>query len=283
MTVEDLKKKKREFGFTNRQIADRSGVPFGTVQKIFSGKTSSPRYDTLRALERIFEQEELYQAPGQTRDFQKSSPVSYLEDSPGSDLMKVADSHPIFDSKRQGEYTLEDYYQIPDDQRVELIDGNFFVMEAPTNIHQLLIGQLFAAFLSLITEHELDCIPFLSPSDVQLQCDNKTMLEPDVYIVCDRDKILKSHTYGAPDLVVEVLSPSTRKKDMTIKLEAYARAGVREYWIVDPDKMKVIVYLLSEETDVTVYGFEDRIPIGISDGKCTLDFAKIYQYFLFLY
>ena len=286
MTLEELRNKKREFGYSNQQISDLSGLPMGTVQKIFSGKTAAPRYATLKALEAVF----LSENPGQNSEGDKLSPelqgtagASYPKNHAGAGLQKYAEQTIAYGRKRQGEYTLEDYYRIPDDQRVELIDGSFFVMEAPTNIHQLLLLQISNAFLSLITEHGMDCIPFVAPADVQLQCDNKTMLEPDVFIVCDKDKILKSHTYGAPDLVVEVLSPSTRKKDMTIKLEAYSRAGVREYWIVDPDKKKIIVYILYDEMDMAIYGFEDTIPIGISEGKCSLDFSKIYRYVSFLY
>ena len=286
MTLEELRNKKREFGYSNQQISDLSGVPMGTVQKIFSGKTAAPRYATLKALEAVFVTEKPDQNSGRERlspEPMSTSGTYYPKDHSGAGLQKFSEQKAVYGSKRQGEYTLEDYYQIPDDQRVELIDGTIFVMEAPTNIHQLLIVQILNAFLSLITEHSMDCIPFVAPSDVQLQCDNKTMLEPDVFIVCDRDKILKSHTYGAPDLVVEVLSPSTRKKDMTIKLEAYSRAGVKEYWIVDPDKMRIIVYMLNEDMDMAIYGFEDTIPIGISEGKCSLDFSKIYRYVAFLY
>ena len=79
-----------------------------------------------------------------------------------------------------------------------------------------------------------------SPVSVQLDEDDRTMLQPDVVVCCDRDKILRSHVYGAPDMVIEILSPSTRKKDMGIKTEKnYITARVREYWMVDPDKKKL--------------------------------------------
>ena len=94
-------------------------------------------------------------------------------------------------------------------------------------------------------QHVLDkkgaCLPMISPIDVQLDCDDKTMVEPDVVIVCDRDKIINRCIYGVPDFIIEVLSKSTKKKDSVIKLNKYLNAGVREYWMIDPMKKKVIV------------------------------------------
>lgn len=83
---------------------------------------------------------------------------------------------------------------------------------------------------------------FSAPVDVQLDCDEKTMVQPDVLVVCDREKIVPTHVYGAPDLIMEILSPATRKIDMNIKHSKYAAAGVREYWLIDPDKKKIVVY-----------------------------------------
>ena len=79
-------------------------------------------------------------------------------------------------------------------------------------------------------------MPMIAPMDVQLDCDEKTMVEPDVLIVCDRDKIVNRCVYGAPDFIIEILSNSTKKKDSVIKLNKYLNAGVREYWMIDPTK-----------------------------------------------
>ncbi len=140
--------------------------------------------------------------------------------------------------KRQGEYTLEDYYAIPDERRVELIDGVIYDMAAPTFTHQLFNGKLYHRLESFVSGKKGKCIPVVSPIDVQLDCDNKTMVQPDVVVVCDRDKIINRCVYGAPDFVVEVLSPSSTKRDTAIKLRKYKEAGVREYWMIDPDKRK---------------------------------------------
>lgn len=256
MTLEEMKAKKKELGYTYEQISDLSGVPLGTVQKIFSGVTSAPRYDTLIALERVFEKAE----------------SSY-----------VKEPQPVYMFKRQGEYTLEDYYQIPDERRVELIDGVIYDMSAPASVHQILVGMLYAKLLAYITAKKGRCLPIVSPVDVQLDRDNRTMVQPDVVVVCDRDKVIRHCIYGAPDFVIEVLSPATKKKDMIIKLNKYMNAGVREYWMIDPDRKSVVVYDFEHDNYPMIYGFDAKIPVNLWDGDCEIDFQEIYDYVRFLY
>ena len=255
MTIKEMIERKKEWGYSYAQIAELSGLPVGTVQKVMGGITESPRYDTLMALEKVF-----------------------CQDTPSM----VCEPSYAYNVKKQGEYTLEDYYQIPDDQRVELIDGVIYDMSAPTSTHQIIAGNLFAQLLNYVRSKKGKCMPMISPLDVQLNCDNKTMVQPDVVVVCDRDKIIKRCVYGAPDLVVEVLSPYTKKKDMTLKMHKYADAGVKEYWIIDPDKQKIIVYDFMKN-DYSIYGFNSMIPVGIWDGDCVVNFQEIYDYVSFLY
>ena len=185
--------------------------------------------------------------------------------------------------KRQGEYTLEDYYEIPDDIRVELIDGVIYNMGAPTMTHQLLNGKIYNRLDTFVSKKKGKCVPGISPIDVQLDCDEKTMVQPDVIVICDRDKIIKRCVYGAPDFVVEVLSPSSTKRDTAIKLRKYKEAGVREYWIIDPDKKKVIVYDWTKSEIPKVYGFDSKVPVAIFNGECEIDFAEIFEEIEFLY
>ena len=135
--------------------------------------------------------------------------------------------------KKQGEYNLEDYNVIPDDIRVELIDGVIYNMTAPTSAHQLIAGFIHGKMLSHVLEKKGSCMPMISPLDVQIDCDDKTMVQPDVIIVCDRDKIINRCVYGAPDFVAEILSKTSRRRDSVIKLHKYMTAGVREYWMID--------------------------------------------------
>lgn len=188
-----------------------------------------------------------------------------------------------YGKKQQGEYTLEDYYAIPDEIRVELIDGVIYDMSAPTSIHQDLVLELAVFLKKHIKDKKGKCKTYVSPIDVQLDCDDKTMVQPDVIVVCNRDIIIKRCVYGAPDFAVEILSPSTSKKDSTIKLKKYKDAGVQEYWMVDPDKKKVVVYDWNKSAIPVVYGFDAKVPVGIFDGECEIDFAEIYKEIAFLY
>jgi len=176
-----------------------------------------------------------------------------------------------------GKYTLEDYLALPEERRVELIDGVIYDMAAPTYIHQGIGGKLYIAFDHYIEGKRGSCFVFVAPVDVQLDCDEKTIVQPDVLIVCDRSKFQNGRVYGAPDLVVEVLSPSTSKKDQSLKLAKYKLAGVREYWIIDPKRKRIFIYEFEKSDFATVYGFEDEVPVGIYGGDCKVDFARIYD------
>ena len=180
-------------------------------------------------------------------------------------------------------HTMEDYLALPEEERVELIDGVYYDMAAPTTVHQALAGFIHKLLLDYVLEQRGPCMPLMSPVDVQLDRDDKTMVQPDVLIVCDRDKFQSGRVYGAPDYLVEILSPSTRKKDMQLKLYKYGHAGVREYWMVDPDQRRVLVYDLEKEQFPAIYSFSEQVPVLIWDGRCKVDFAMIYDRIRFLY
>lgn len=259
MTIEEMKQKKKEFGYTYEQIAELSGLPVGTVQKALGGITKTPRYDTLQALEKVFRQEEKYtERVGETQ-------ASYGR------------------QKKQGEYTLMDYYAIPEDCRAELIDGVIYEMAAPESIHQLISGELFLALKNYVRKNNGKCVVQYAPVDVQLDRDDKTMVQPDILITCDRSKIKKNLIYGAPDFIVEILSPSTRKTDIHLKTTKYSNAGVREYWLVDPDNRRVMVYDFVRDDFPFIYGFDDQIPVRIFENECVVDFAEISDYIEFLH
>ena len=193
------------------------------------------------------------------------------------DVNMVKESVPYYVGKKPGEYTLEDYYALPDDQRVELIDGVFYDMAAPTLLHQFIIGEIYQGLRSYIDKKGGLCMPFMAPVDVQLDCDDRTMVQPDVLMICDLNKMKFTKIYGAPEFVVEVLSASTKKKDMNLKLSKYMDAGVKEYWVVDPEKLTVLVFNFENEEFTHVYGFDSTIPVGLFYGECKIDFNKIYE------
>ena len=263
MTIKEMIERKRELGLSNEELARRSGIPLGTLQKIFSGKTLSPRHQTIEAIEKVLRPE--------------PKPFSYSYSMPpmSSRVQEAAHAYGI-PQKKQGEYTVEDYYRIPDERRVELIDGVIYDMSAPSLLHQAILGQLYLQFQACADAHGESCDVYLSPCDVQLDNDNKTMLQPDLFVICrDYDRKARALS-GAPDLTVEILSPSTRSKDMLLKLSKYHNAGVREYWLIDPENKKVYVYDFSRENFAPeTYPFDSVIPICISGGECSVDFGKI--------
>ena len=286
MTIQEMKEKKREYGLTNAQIAELSGLPEGTVRKVFSGETTSPRAATIEALLRVFVRPH---APA------LDSPYAGFYDVPSEaaeirrkQLSQVREPGAVYAAKmmkKQGEFTVEDYLAIPDERRCELIDGVLYDMGAPTSIHQLIAGLLHARLLSYIQSKGGSCVPFVSPIDVQLDRDEWTMVQPDVIIVCDRDQITPARILGAPDFLVEILSKSTRAKDIFLKGKKYVEAGVREYWVVDPDRKAVTVFLFEEKesAEQNTCTVEDDVPVAIYGGDCVISFSEIYSAAAFLY
>ena len=263
MIVDELKRKKRELALTNEELAERSGVPLGTVQKIMSGVTKTPRKETLEALMRVL------------------FPVTCTP--LGNDVPAVREAQAAYQvnpeqkEKKQGEYTVEDYLALPDERRVELIDGVFYDMAAPTFVHQTVLISIGAQLDRQMKECPHHCFLSVAPTDVQLDCDNRTMVQPDILIVCDRGKITASRIFGAPDFAIEIISPSTKRKDLFIKGEKYLNAGVREYWVVDPENRQIIQYDFMNNAIVRLYSFDDVVPVLISEGKCAVDFRLISE------
>ncbi len=284
MTIEEMKQRKQELGYTVADLAQLTGVPRGTLQKIFSGKTRSPRRETIEKITAVLEKKPNidYQTPPIVSDGGMTYGTGAMAAASPSDVDSDEDSDGVPDNpygtKKQGEYTVEDYLALPDDKRYELIDGVLYDMASPTGVHQLITGYLYYRLMSCADEHDMPCLPCIAPLDVQLDKDNKTMVQPDVLICCDTSQGVAKRVYGAPDFAAEVLSPSTRRKDIFIKMSKYKDAGVREYWMIDPDKEKVTVILFDEEDDISVYSFDDDIPVSISEGLCSVRFADVRKW-----
>ena len=288
MTIDEMRERMRVLGYSYKKLSELSGVPLSTIQKVLGKVTKSPRYDTLQAIERALgpfytdsgEKQLSDPAPARRNRYQE-----WREAHPWSDVLRedpavyrynTYEPDPDIPDKKPGEYTIDDYLSLPDDRRVELIDGYFYDMTGPTYTHQLIVGQIHFQLLSQAEKHTCPCYPFISPADVQLDCNEWTVVQPDVLVVCDLSKIQHGRYFGAPEFVVEVLSPSTRNKDMFLKGGKYQRGGVKEFWMVDPRGERVTVYDFREtDTRITIYGFDDKVPVLISDGSCRVDFARI--------
>ncbi len=260
-------------GYSFAQLSEYTGVPVVTLQRILSGTTKKPRQATLDAIERVLTGDETIYT-GKAFSYEEKSIVALLESDSTSGMLR--EGEPVFLTKKNGEYTIEDYYALPEDKWVELIDGYFYDMTAPTTVHQIISSSIFNAIYNFVRNNKGSCIPLYSPVDVQLDCDDKTMVQPDIVIVCDKDKVKQRVIYGAPDFVLEILSPSTRRKDMFVKSEKYCNAGVKEYWMIDPKKKLLIVYNFMDE-DVTpiILPLEGKYPLFLYEGKLEVDLDEV--------
>ena len=150
-------------------------------------------------------------------------------------------------------YTTDDIYNLPDGERAELIDGQIYYMAPPTRRHQLIAGNLFTIINTYIKSREGSCEPYIAPFAVFLNADDKNYVEPDISVICDKSKLTDKGCNGAPDWIIEIVSSGSRRMDYYTKLFKYRTAGVREYWIVDPDKKRITVYDL-EHGDIVGQG-----------------------------
>ena len=167
--------------------------------------------------------------------------------------------------RKEDVYTIEDIYALPDGERAELIDGKIYYMIPPNTKHQRLVHFFDREIGNYIQSHEGECEVFPAPFAVFLNENDKNYVEPDISVICDKNKITDKGCNGAPDWVIEIVSSSSRKMDCYKKLIKYRTAEVREYWVVDPDKKVVTVYDF-EQDNMEEYSFGMDIPVGIYKG-----------------
>ena len=180
-------------------------------------------------------------------------------------------------------YIYEDYASWDDDNRYELIDGVVYMMSpAPSQEHQRIIVEIAAQLWVFLKGKP--CKVFAAPFDVCLNAagdKDKTVVQPDIVVVCDKSKLDGKRCNGAPDMAVEILSPSTSKKDKVLKFDKYREAGVREYWIVDPEDKTIHVYILRDgEYIVKAYGITEEvttteIPVHVLEG-CLINIRDVF-------
>ena len=293
MTLDDIKRLKKQYGYTNAQMAELSGLPLSTVQKVLGGTTGAPRRQTLEALASVFPRRDA--SDGVRYTYTASILPDHFSETQAAYTARILPVYPPGSDEEppwpdQGNYTIEDYLALPDEQRVELIDGVFYDMSAPSIPHQLIGGAVYAQLVDFVRQRGGSCVPLMSPVDVQLNRDNKTMVQPDVMVVCDRSKISRSRVFGPPDLVVEVLSPSTRVKDIIVKMGKYRYAGVREYWMVDPEHESTTQVIFSSASDkspdgdvqIRTYDFDQPVPVSIFGDECEINLREIAERYSFL-
>ena len=167
----------------------------------------------------------------------------------------------------------------PENERYELIDGRIYMMASPSVNHQYIIGEIHGELRNYLKGKK--CRPFMAALDVVLfEKDKKTdasqnVFQPDVFVVCDPNKIGDKRINGAPDLIVEVVSPSSEIHDYLRKFKVYMQYGVKEYWIANPMKKEITVYFNTEdEEDYKTYTFDDKIKVGIFE-DLEIDFKEL--------
>ncbi len=174
-------------------------------------------------------------------------------------------------------YTAEDYWNLPEDVRAELINGQIYNMAPPSRLHQKLVGELYTIINNYIKSHKGICQVYPAPFAVNLDADDKDWVEPDISVICHPDKLTDRGCCGAPDLIIEILSPSSRKMDYITKNALYSDAGVREYWIVDPQKETTMIYYFEEDAAPAIYPFDVLVPFRIFP-ELTVIISKLLEF-----
>lgn len=186
--------------------------------------------------------------------------------------------------KEKERYTFADYLTWDENERIEIIDGEAFLMAAPSSKHQEISMEISRQLANFLVGKP--CRVYPAPFNVRLFAkdgdapeDVDTVVEPDISVICDRSKIDARGCKGAPDLIVEILSPSSLRNDRLVKLRLYQRAGVREYWIADPENKTVQVFLLNSNGILYPhedYGQEDVAKVNVLDG-CFIELDKVFS------
>lgn len=293
MNISDIKDRKKALKLTTKQLAYLAELPVSTVSKIMTGETKNPSYITIEKIENAIVKEEMLSRIKAYRD-------AYLKYCEGKDPSEGVD-YKVFDceyrkknnlddapipfakKRNEVEHSLEgnlakltDYKmtydmleELGEDRYIELINGNLIIGQAPDLQHQIIVQNVGKIIDEYVSNKGGKCKVFSVGVNVFLEEDDYTMLIPDV-VVCDDRKLNRKGIYGAPDFIIEVVSGSTRRLDYNDKMHRYMAAGTREYWIIDPMKDKVTVYIEGEPMMAYVYGFKDEIPVSIYNGELTI-------------
>jgi len=183
-------------------------------------------------------------------------------------------------------YTFADYLTWADEKRRELFDGLIKMMTpAPSTQHQKCAGELYLIIANYLRKKT--CKIFFAPFDVRLpkngeKADNtiNTVVQPDICVICDISKLDERGCIGAPDMIIEIVSPSNSKRDVEEKFELYQSHGIREYWVVFPHEKTVNVFLLNESGKYDFKGMfaeDSKVPVNIFSGDLIIDLAEIFE------
>lgn len=259
---------RERLGMSQRDLELKSGVRQAEISKIERGEGNP----SLKTMSKIFE------AMGRELVFSDRKTVRDRINRSGYPVLNESVAMFLNPNKEQGSFTIEDLELLPEEVRVELINGVIYDMCVPSLPHQLIANEMTHAFWDYIRDNRGDCSVFAGPTGVFFEDSDKDLLAPDMLVICDKDKESR-YKYrgilGAPDFVLEVLSPSTRNRDLSEKLAKYREKGVKEYWIIDPEKCRLIVNDWAHDDISRVYGPDDKVGVGIYDGRLVIDLKKV--------
>lgn len=171
---------------------------------------------------------------------------------------------------------LRQYESMPEEQRMEVFDGIAYNMASPSQLHQSILTELLVSLRNYIRKNNGGCSVFPAPFDVKLNDSPLTIVQPDLMIVCDRNKLDGKRCNGAPDFIIEIVSPGNPSDDYIRKLYYYKNYGVREYWIVDPQRKTVTVNYFENDLLNVPYTFDSVIKVNIYD-DLYIDFSEIVK------
>lgn len=172
--------------------------------------------------------------------------------------------------------TLDQYDALPEDRRVEVFEGVVYDMSSPSQDHQTISMELSTSINTYIKKIKGSCRVFHAPFDVKLSDNPLTIVQPDILVVCDKDKLDGKRCNGAPDFIIEIVSPGNPSDDYIRKLYYYKNYGVREYWIVDPRRKTVTVNYFEGDMLNVQYSFDSIIKVNIYD-DLFINFSQISE------
>lgn len=172
-------------------------------------------------------------------------------------------------------YTIADIYALPEGTRAELIDSQIYYQASPSRTHQIISKELVMKIDSFIKSTKGKCEVYSAPFDVFLNGNESECYIPDISVICNPDILQERGCFGAPDWIIEITSPSTSSHDYLLKSVKYQAAGVREYWIVNPQRQAITVYDFTDENFIPqLFTFQDKVKVNIYD-NLWIDFQEL--------
>ena len=249
MTITDIKQLKEKDGMTNKQISELTGIALFVVDGIFSGDIEEPKYMTPLEFEELLTRLEI---------------PFYCDEKTGYPCL-IREEITSY-NYHASHYALGDMVKLCNIISREVINGEIYAMSTPSRMHQFLVTKLLIRIGNHIEKKRGKCHVYPSPFGVRLFADDKTWVEPDILVICKKNIMTDSGCDGAPDLIVEIVSPNNVFHDYVTKLVKYQQAGVREYWIVDPINERITLYHFQEPVQKEEYTYEDTIRSNVLEG-----------------